>query len=102
MEQLLRELDSFLEAEAPRFRERWSGRTDTWEARCDWQRTMAAGRWAAPAWSQEHGGRGAGVAEVLAIEEATAERGLPVLPGMLGLKNVGPTLAVWGTAEQKK
>ncbi|KIF66826.1 hypothetical protein HY68_33710 [Streptomyces sp. AcH 505] len=102
MEQLLQELGSFLATEVPRFREKWQDGADSWEARCDWQRTMAAGKWAAPAWSEEHGGRGAGVAELLAVEETTASWGMPALPGMLGLKNVGPTLAVWGTEEQKQ
>jgi alkylation response protein AidB-like acyl-CoA dehydrogenase len=102
MEQLVQELRSFLETEVPRFREKWADRAGTWEARCDWQRTMAAGKWAAPAWREEYGGRGAGVAELLAIEETTAAWGMPALPGMLGLKNVGPTIAVWGTDEQKQ
>ncbi|MGA5702466.1 acyl-CoA dehydrogenase family protein [Peterkaempfera bronchialis] len=102
MDRLLHELRAFLETETPRFHEKWEDRADSWEARCDWQRTMAAGGWAAPAWSPEHGGRGVGVAELLAIEEATAASGMPALPGMLGLKNVGPTIAAWGTEAQKR
>jgi alkylation response protein AidB-like acyl-CoA dehydrogenase len=102
MDDLVQELTSFLEAEIPGFRSKWGDKADTWEARCDWQRTMASGKWAAPAWDRANGGRGAGVAELLAIEETIASSGMPALPGMLGLKNVGPTLAVWGTDEQKE
>ncbi|MEV3913050.1 acyl-CoA dehydrogenase family protein [Streptomyces canus] len=62
MEQLLQELRSFLDAEVPRFREKWGDDAGSWEARCAWQRTTAGGKWPAPAWSEEHGGRGACVA----------------------------------------
>jgi alkylation response protein AidB-like acyl-CoA dehydrogenase len=102
MEELVQELTSFLEIEVPRFRAEWGENLATWEARCSWQRTMAAGKWAAPSWAAEHGGRSVGAAELLAIEETTAEYGMPPLAGMLGLKNVGPTLAVWGTEDQKE
>ncbi|WP_329251289.1 thiolase C-terminal domain-containing protein [Streptomyces canus] len=62
MEQLLQELRSFLDAEVPRFREKWGDDAGSWEARCAWQRTTAGGKWPAPAWSEEHGGRGTCVA----------------------------------------
>ena len=62
MEQLLQELRSFLDAEVPRFREKRGDDAGSWEARCAGQRTMAGGKWAAPAWSEERGGRGACVA----------------------------------------
>ena len=58
MEQLIQELRSFLDAEVPRFREKWGADADSWEARCAWQRTMAGGKWSAPAWSEEHSDRG--------------------------------------------
>jgi alkylation response protein AidB-like acyl-CoA dehydrogenase len=102
MEALLRELRAFLDVEVPCFRSKWGDQALTWEARCDWQRTMAAGKWAAPSWDPEHGGRGVSITELLAIEELTADYGMPSLPGMLGLKNVGPTLARWGTQEQRE
>ncbi len=102
MDQLLRELRDFLDVEVPRFRSKWGDQAGTWEARCDWQRTMAAGKWAAPTWAPEHGGRDAGITELLAIEELTAGYGMPALPGMLGLKNVGPTIAMWGTEAQRE
>jgi alkylation response protein AidB-like acyl-CoA dehydrogenase len=101
MDDLLAELTAFVAESAPRWRRRWGAGIEAWEARCDWQRTMADGGWAAPGWAIEDGGRGLGVTEVLAIEELLTERGLPALPGVLGLKNVGPTIAVWGTPDQK-
>jgi len=94
------ELRAFLGREVPLFRRRWADRPDSWEARVDWQRTMAAGKWAAPAWSVENGGRGVGVEDLLALEEVSAEHGMPLLVGTMGIKNVGPTIAAWGTPEQ--
>jgi alkylation response protein AidB-like acyl-CoA dehydrogenase len=102
VEQLLIELRSFLDAEVPAFRERWGAQADTWTARCDWQRVMATGKWAAPAWAVENGGRALGVIELLAVEELVTSYGMPALPGMLGLKNVGPTIAARGTEEQRR
>lgn len=102
MEELLEELRCFLDAEVRRFRESWGDEPLTWEARCAWQGVMAAGKWAAPAWSPENGGRGLGATELLAIEELVAAYGMPALPGILGLKNVGPTIAVYGTPAQKE
>jgi alkylation response protein AidB-like acyl-CoA dehydrogenase len=101
MQALLDELEKFLAVEVPRHRQRWGGSADTGEALRAWQAVMAESRWAAPAWPSEYGGRDAGVMELLAIEEATAVWGLP-LPGILGIKNVAPTLIAWGTDEQKE
>ncbi len=101
MNDVLEELRSFLATEVPAHRSEF-GDDESWGARCAWQRRMAAGGWAAPGWAPEHGGRGLGVTELFGVEEIAAEYGMPALPGMLGLKNVGPTLAVWGTPEQKK
>jgi alkylation response protein AidB-like acyl-CoA dehydrogenase len=101
MSELLTELRAFLDAEVPAFRAKWGNDPLSWEARCVWQRTMAGGKWAAPSWAVDNGGRGLGVTDLLAVEETVASYGMPALPGMLGLKNVGPTIAAWGTAEQK-
>jgi alkylation response protein AidB-like acyl-CoA dehydrogenase len=102
MPDLATELQAFLDVEVPRYRAAWGDKVDTWDARRDWQRILATGRWSAPAWAEAVGGRGANVTDQLVIEETIAATGLPPLPGMLGLKNVGPTIAVWGTDEQKK
>jgi alkylation response protein AidB-like acyl-CoA dehydrogenase len=102
MELLLAELSAFLDAAVPAFHAQWGTDAGSWQARCDWQRTMAAGKWAAPAWAPENGGRGLNANELIAVEQLTTDYGMPPLPGMLGLKNVGPTLAVWGTTAQKE
>jgi alkylation response protein AidB-like acyl-CoA dehydrogenase len=102
MEQLLQELRSFLQTEVPPFREKWGEGELGWEAKCAWQRVMSSGQWSAPGWAPENGGRGLSSTELFAVEETIASFGMPALPGMLGLKNVGPTIAVWGTDEQKQ
>jgi alkylation response protein AidB-like acyl-CoA dehydrogenase len=99
--EVLDELRAFLDEAVPKFRAQ-HGEDTSWETRLAWQRTMAVGRWAAPGWAVENGGRGLPAHEVLALEDVVAASGMPPLPGMLGLKNVGPTLAVWGNEEQKK
>lgn len=99
---LLDELRAYLDETVPAFRATWGPDPLSWEARCAWQRILAEGKWAAPAWAVENGGRGVGVTDQLAIETLMAEYGMPALPGMLGLKNVGPTIAVWGTSAQKE
>jgi len=101
MSGVLNELRAFLDDRLPAWRAQWPDGS-SWEARCAWQRIMARERWAAPGWPVEYGGRGLSTAEVLAVEDVLAEYGAPVLPGMLGLKNVGPTLQVWGTPEQRR
>jgi alkylation response protein AidB-like acyl-CoA dehydrogenase len=100
VDELLAALGAFLDTAAPRHREKW-GEDEGWDARIDWQRSMADGGWAAPAWPSEHGGRDAGVYELLAIEATVAAAGMQLLPGTLGLKNVAPTILAWGTEEQK-
>jgi hypothetical protein len=42
----------------------------------------------------KRGGRGVGITELLAIEETIADYRMDSLPGIPGLKNVGPTLAL--------
>ena len=99
--EVLDELRAFLDEAVPRFRAQF-GEDSSWETRLAWQRRMAEGGWAAPGWAVENGGRGLSAHEVLAVEEVAAGYGMPPLAGMLGLKNVGPTLAAWGTPEQKQ
>ena len=94
------EFGAFLEAEVPRFRERWSDPA-SWEAKVDWQRTLNTGRWAAPAWPVEYGGRGLEPHEVFVVEQMLAEAGFPIIAGVLGLNNVGPTIIAWGNEEQR-
>jgi alkylation response protein AidB-like acyl-CoA dehydrogenase len=94
------QLAEFLSAEWPSFSK---GRPDatSWEARIEWQRILQRERWAAPGWPVEYGGRGLGVLELLACDEVFGKYGVPVLPGILGLKNVGPTLIAYGDERQR-
>ncbi|MGW0593738.1 acyl-CoA dehydrogenase family protein [Streptosporangium sp. NPDC002607] len=101
MSEVLNELRAFLDKSLPAWRDQWPD-DSSWQARCAWQRLMASQGWAAPGWPTTYGGRGLGTAELLAVEDVLAGYGAPVLPGMLGLKNVGPTLQVYGTPEQKR
>ncbi len=95
------ELSGFLDEKLPAWRKAWDGRLTSWEAACAWQRTMSEGRWSAPGWPEEYGGRGLDTLQVLALEDVLARHGAPTQPGVLGLKNVGPTLQSWGTPAQK-
>jgi alkylation response protein AidB-like acyl-CoA dehydrogenase len=101
MEALLAELREFLTREFPAWRAKWPD-GEVWEAKLDWQRTMAGGRWSTATWPQEFGGRGLGTMEMLAIEDVVAQYGVPQIPGMIGVKNVAPTLMRFGTEEQRK
>ncbi|WP_341261961.1 acyl-CoA dehydrogenase family protein [Gordonia rubripertincta] len=94
------EFGAFLASEVPGFRERWDDISE-WAARVDWQRTLNTGRWAAPAWPEEHGGRGLEPHEVVVVEEMLAAEGFPIIAGVLGINNVGPTLIAWGNEEQQ-
>lgn len=51
------ELHRSLESALPRFEKEW-GSERGFEAQLAWQRVLSEGRWVAPAWPDEHGGRG--------------------------------------------
>jgi len=74
----------------------------TFERRREWQRTMYAAGWVGIAWPQQYGGRGAGLIEQVIFDEEYTRARAPVLPGYSGIALCGPTLAQWGTDEQKK
>ncbi|HBJ73236.1 MAG TPA: hypothetical protein DDY88_05945 [Actinobacteria bacterium] len=101
MDDLLAELRTWLSDALPKWKAKWNGDT-SWDALCDWQRMMAEGKWATASWPVEYGGRGLGTMDVLAIEDVVAASGAPQIPGMIGLKNVAPTLMKFGNDEQRK
>ena len=70
--------------------------------RRDWQRRLYDAGWAAPAWPQEHGGRGASLSESAIYFEELGRARVPLAANILGLLLGGPTLMVWGTDEQKQ
>jgi alkylation response protein AidB-like acyl-CoA dehydrogenase len=96
------ELDAFLTPAIERYRAEWGDERDKFEAKMTWQRILAEGRWVAPAWAVEDGGRGLDTPDRIACEEVMAARRVPMIAGTLGVKNVGPTIAAWGTPEQKQ
>lgn len=95
------ELREFLDAHLPAFRAEW-GDDPSFEGRLAWQGILQTGRWVAPTWAVEHGGRGLDVVAGLACSEVLTEYGAPGTAGIFGVANVGPTIAQWGTDEQKK
>lgn len=56
-----------------------------------------------PTWPAEYGGRSAGAAEVVRIEQVCEEFALPDLyPFRIGMRMVGPTLLEHGTEDQRR
>ncbi|MGE0821006.1 MAG: acyl-CoA dehydrogenase [Candidatus Binatia bacterium] len=74
---------------------------ETFVRRREWQRTMHKAGWVGIAWPKEYGGRGAGLMEQVIFDEEYTRARAPVLPGYSGIALCGPTLAQWGTEEQK-
>ncbi|HWD55699.1 MAG TPA: acyl-CoA dehydrogenase family protein [Acidimicrobiales bacterium] len=66
-----------------------------------WNRTLADGGWAAPAWPVEHGGRGAGVDEQLAYLEETNRMRAPGPVNVIGISNIAPAVMQFGTPQQQ-
>ena len=94
------ELRLFLDEAVPRFRAA-GAEPGSFEERMAWQQILAEGGWVAPAWPIEHGGRGLATADRIECDEILASSGTPLIAGTLGVKNVGPTIARWGSDEQK-
>ncbi len=66
----------------------------------DWRNKLVERGWIAPAWPKEYGGAGLSVMEQFILNEEFAEAGAPAVGGS-GVSQVGPTLIVHGTPEQK-
>jgi alkylation response protein AidB-like acyl-CoA dehydrogenase len=94
------ELSAFLDEALPDFELQW-GDDRGFAARLDWQRRLHTAGWVAPSWPVEIGGRGLGVADRVACDLVLGVRRAPSIAGILGVNNVGPTLAAWGTEEQR-
>jgi alkylation response protein AidB-like acyl-CoA dehydrogenase len=94
------ELSAFLDGALPEFERLW-GDDRGFAARLDWQRRLHTAGWVAPSWPTEIGGRGLGVADRVACDLVLGVRKAPSIAGILGVNNVGPTLAAWGTEEQR-
>ena len=68
----------------------------------EWNRTLADARYAAIAWPEEWGGRGAGIMEQVVYAEEMHRAQAPGTLNPLGLSNIAPAIIEHGTAEQKR
>jgi alkylation response protein AidB-like acyl-CoA dehydrogenase len=66
-----------------------------------WNRTLADARFAAIAWPEEWGGRGAGVMEQVVYAEEMHRARAPGTLNPLGLSNIAPAIIEHGTEQQK-
>lgn len=67
-----------------------------------WNRTLADGGWAAPAWPKEHGGRDANVGEQLAYLEEMSRARAPGPVNVIGVSNIAPAIMQFGTPDQQQ
>ena len=67
-----------------------------------WNRELADARYAAIAWPEEYGGRGAGIMEQLVFAEEMHRSGAPGTLNPLGLSNIAPAIMTYGSEEQKR
>jgi alkylation response protein AidB-like acyl-CoA dehydrogenase len=67
-----------------------------------WNRALADARFAAIAWPEEWGGRGAGVMEQVVYAEEMHRAHAPGTLNPLGLSNIAPAIIEHGTDEQKR
>jgi len=76
--------------------------SDALERRRAWNRTLADARYAAIAWPEEYGGRGAGVLEQVVWAEEMDRAQAPGPINVLGIPNVAPAIMTYGTEEQRR
>lgn len=91
-----RELVEFLDGVLPVVDD---GRYDT---RLAWQRTLQRGRWVAPDWPIDVGGRNASASEMATYQSEMSRRRAPQIAGTVGVNNLGRALLSHGTAEQRR
>ena len=68
----------------------------------EWNRLLADARYAAIAWPEEYGGRGAGIMEQVVFAEEMHRSGAPGTLNPLGLANIAPAIIQHGTEAQKQ
>jgi alkylation response protein AidB-like acyl-CoA dehydrogenase len=71
------------------------------ELRQAWERELGSAGWIGLGWPREAGGRGASVEEQVVFHEEYARAGAPARIGHFGEQLAGPTIATFGTQEQK-
>ncbi|MFV3370695.1 acyl-CoA dehydrogenase family protein [Pseudomonas sp. NY15435] len=72
------------------------------EERKAWERKLAEGGWTCVGWTKEHGGRGLSINQQVIFHEEYARAGGPGRMGHIGEGLAGPTIAAFGTDEQKR
>jgi alkylation response protein AidB-like acyl-CoA dehydrogenase len=72
------------------------------EERKAWERKLAEGGWTCVGWAPEHGGRGLSINQQVIFHEEYARVGGPGRMGHIGEGLAGPTIAAFGTDEQKR
>jgi alkylation response protein AidB-like acyl-CoA dehydrogenase len=72
-----------------------------WDIRLRWERELAAGGWLGLTWPREYGGRAATLSQAIIFEYLYARAQAPYRLGVQGQDLFGPTLLMFGTAEQK-
>jgi alkylation response protein AidB-like acyl-CoA dehydrogenase len=71
------------------------------ELRQAWERELGTGGWIGLGWPVDAGGRGASIEQQVVFHEEYARAGAPARIGHLGEQLAGPTIAAFGTQEQK-
>lgn len=72
------------------------------DRRIIWERALAKAGLGCVGWPVEHGGRGATVAEQVAVAEEYAHQGAPSRIAHIGVELAGPTIIAFGTDAQKE
>ncbi|HEY7135437.1 MAG TPA: acyl-CoA dehydrogenase family protein [Acidimicrobiia bacterium] len=67
-----------------------------------WNRMLADARFAAIAWPEQYGGRGAGIMEQVVFSEEMHRAHAPSTLNPIGLSNIAPAIIEHGTEEQKR
>jgi alkylation response protein AidB-like acyl-CoA dehydrogenase len=71
------------------------------EERKAWEQELGRGKWIGLGWPREAGGRGASIDEQVVFYDEYARAGGPGRSNHLGEQLAGPTIAAFGTQEQK-
>ena len=82
--------------------ERVAPNRDIFDKRMAWHKQLYQAGWIGLAWPREYGGQGAELMEQIIYNEEYAHARAPILPGYVGLGLAGPTIAQWGSEEQKQ
>ena len=82
--------------------ERVAPNREIFDKRTAWHKQLYQAGWIGLAWPKEYGGQGAELMEQIIYNEEYAHARAPILPGYVGLGLAGPTIAQWGSEEQKQ